>query len=154
MRRSIAALALGLILVSCGGRETTIVPLPDAPEGAVRDFMNAVRDNDLKTMANVWGSRRGPASTYMASQELEQRLTVMRVYLEHESYEIVPPRFSADASSNQREFGVRITRRGCTATVPFTLARYGDGWLISSVDLAAAGNPARSCTRLPSEPGR
>jgi hypothetical protein len=81
----------------------------------------------------------------MDGQELRQRLTVIQVYLDHESYEIVPPGLTAPGTDKAREFSVRITRKGCRPTIPFTLVQYREGWLVSEIDLAAAGNPARSC---------
>lgn len=145
MRRSIPGLTVALIFWACGGGQPETIPVPADPENAIRDFLGAVQSNDLATMANIWGTARGPASSYMKRPELEQRLSVIRAYLVHESYEVLPPGFGAAPSPQQRELSVRLTRRGCRPTVPFTLRRYGDGWLITSIDLAAAGNPARAC---------
>ena len=81
----------------------------------------------------------------MSPDEVERRLTVMRVYLEHEEYEILPPGAQPGNRDDQRVVRVQLRRRGCLPVLPFTLTRYGDGWLVSNVDLAAGGNPARTC---------
>jgi hypothetical protein len=149
-----AALALGSVLACGGGRETLA---PSSPEAAVRTFMNAVRANSLSTMGELWGSARGPARSYMPAGELEQRLIVIRTYLEHESFEILEPQSALPRAPNQRIVEVRLTRKGCRPVVPFTLIPYKGGWLISNIDIAAAGNPARSCPQVPGpslgEPG-
>ncbi|NIM48468.1 MAG: hypothetical protein GTN62_02135 [Gemmatimonadales bacterium] len=140
-------LAVALTVVSCGGPRP---PAPADPEAAVRAFLGAVRANSLVAMGEIWGGSRGPASAYMDPAELEQRLTVMRIYLEHEQYEILPPGESGITGDRSRERIVRVqlTRKGCTPVVPFTVVKWRDGWLVSNFDIAAAGNPARSC-----EPG-
>lgn len=139
---SIATVAATLI-TACGGGYPA--PSPVEPENTVRAFLNAVKGNSLRAMGDLWGTSGGPASRSMGAQELEQRLTVMRIYLEHERYEIVP---ATDAlrTRGKEVVRVRLTRKGCTPVVPFTLVRYRGGWLISEVDLAAAGNPQRVCT--------
>ncbi len=155
MRRSIPTLALALIIGACGGKDTTTVPTPIDPESAIQGFMGAVRAQDLRGMANLWGTSKGPASKTMKSEELRRRLSVIQVYLVHDSFEILPAIVST-TDGGKRDFVVRITRRGCTPSIPFSLVRYGGGWLVNSVDLAAAGNPARECSRVrrPSTTGR
>jgi hypothetical protein len=124
MYRRNTTLALLLLLVGCGGGGASTIPVPDEPEAAIRGFMEAVRGNDLNVMAGLWGSSRGLALNYMDGQELRQRLTVIQVYLDHESYEIVPPGLTAPGTDKAREFSVRITRKGCRPTIPFTLVQY------------------------------
>lgn len=155
MRRSIPTLALALIIGACGGKDTTTVPTPVDPESAIQGFMGAVQAQDLRRMANLWGTSKGPASKTMEGEELRRRLSVMQVYLAHDSFEILPP-IVGTSDGGKRDFVVRIVRKGCTPSVPFTMVRYGEGWLVNSVDLAAAGNPARECPRVrqPSTTGR
>ncbi len=107
--------------------------------------MNAVRANSLMAMGDLWGSDRGRAKNYMNPDEVERRLTVMRIYLENEEYEILAPGAQLGLKENQRVVRVQLTRMGCRPVVPFTVTRFGNGWLVSNVDLAAAGNPARAC---------
>lgn len=141
----VSALALLISCAACGASKTATVPVPEEPEVTLRAFMTAVQANDLRAMSNLWGSSKGPASSYMDRSQLEQRLTIIQVYLATEQYEILPPGLSAHPGSQERAFSVRLTRRGCTATVPVTLVRYQQGWLVSAIDLASAGNPARAC---------
>jgi len=134
--------------VSCGsGRSTSNQPPPADPEATVRSFLYAVSSNSIAGMGQLWGTSRGPAAEHMDRTPLEQRLTVIRIYLEHEEFSIVPgdPVAGANLEAGERAVFVRLTRKGCTPTVPFTLVPYRNGWLIRSIDLAAAGNPSRRC---------
>jgi hypothetical protein len=122
------------------------MPAPSDPEAAVRSFLTAVHENSLVAMGRLWGSaEHGPAAGFMDREELEQRLTVIQRYLVHERFEVLPPDANSLQPDGQREVRVRLTRMGCTPVVPFKLSRWRSGWLITSIDLGAAGNPARPC---------
>ncbi len=133
-----------LVLAACG--RTSTVPPPVSPEAAVRGFLDAVHANSLSTMAELWGSSRGPARGYMKRDELEQRLTIIRTYLRHDKFTILESQGVASKVGNERTVRVRLERNGCVPVVPFTVAPYQGGWLVSNIDLAQAGNPARRCT--------
>jgi len=45
--------------------------------------MAAVKANDQRRMGDLWGSERGPASSWMKSDDLKQRLAVFQIYLNH-----------------------------------------------------------------------
>ncbi len=141
-------IALSTSFVACSSRSGGAgVPPPVDPEAAVRSFLAAVSANSITGMGQLWGTTEGPAVGNMDQAELEQRLTVVRIYLEHEQFAIVPgdPVAGVNIEAGERAVFVRLTRRGCTPTVPFTLVPYGGGWLIRSIDLASAGNPSRRC---------
>jgi len=108
--------------------------------------MSAVNANSLVAMGEVWGTERGPAVSYMDREVLEKRLTIIRSYLVHDSYELLEASASAlGMTSDRRVVQVRLVRQGCTPTVPFTVVRSGSGWLVSDIDLSAAGNPQARC---------
>ena len=139
---------LSAVTISCGSRGGgSNVPPPADPEATVRSFLNAVRANSIAGMALLWGTSNGPASENLDRVTLEQRLTVIRIYLEHEEFTIVPgdPVAGVDVEAGERAVFVQLSRRGCTPTVPFTLVPHRGGWLVRDIDLAAAGNPSRSC---------
>lgn len=143
--RATLALAAMMLLVACGGPATG-GPAPVSPEAAVRSFLNGVKANNLSVMGESWGSNRGPASSYMERAELEQRLTVIRAFLAHEKFEIMGSQPGlTPANEQKRVVQVRLTRRGCEPVVPFTVIPYRGGWLVSDIDLSAAGNPQRPC---------
>ncbi|MDH4043517.1 MAG: hypothetical protein OEY20_11610 [Gemmatimonadota bacterium] len=141
----LAFLALILASSACGGKRVDPMGLPTEPVAAVRQFMEGVRANDLAVMGGVWGSSKGPATAWMNSEELQKRLMVVRSYLSHETYGIEPGGALPGNSSGERMVRVRLNRRGCAPVVPFTTLQYRGRWLVSAIDLEAAGNPARPC---------
>jgi hypothetical protein len=130
---------------ACGGRQVVTTSPSGSPEASVRAFLNAVKSSDMPAMRDLWGSERGPASSYLSKEEVEQRLTVIRTYLEHESFEFDQPNVAAPGISEQRIVRVRLNRKGCRPVVPFTTVLWKSSWLVKDISLADAGNPARSC---------
>jgi hypothetical protein len=142
LKSSVLAVTL-LTLPACAARQGAPGGA-GGPEQTVAAFLDAVRSNSIGTMAAYWGTSAGPASNSMPRDELEKRLTVMRVYLAHERYEFVSSDL-APGESNRRTVRARLTRSSCTPVVPFTLVRYRQGWLVENVDLTAVGNPTQVC---------
>ena len=146
--RLVNVIVLSAMLVSCSPRGGSAgIPSPVDPEVTVRSFLNAVRASSIAGMGQLWGTSKGPASANMDRATMEQRLTVMRIYLEHEDFTIVSgdPVAGVNIEAGERAVFVQLSRRGCMPTVPFTLVPYGGGWLIRSIDLEAVGNPSRRC---------
>lgn len=141
-----AGLAISVVLsaIGCGGGQTGAAA-PIDPEATVRQFMNAIKANSLTGMAELWGTSKGRASERMDHGEMDKRLTVIKSYLVHDSFEFQPRNMLSATSTNQRVLDVKITRKACTPVVPFTVVRWRNGWLVQDIDLSAAGNPARPC---------
>ena len=140
----VALIVMGVACSATGGAGS---PQPANPEATVIEFLSAVRNQDMGAMERLWGSSAGLAADQMDAQVLQQRLTVTRIYLEHEEYAIVPqPRdMWVEKRSDEQVVYVRLTRKGCTPVVPFTVAPYRGAWLVRYIDLEAAGNPERRC---------
>lgn len=146
----IFALSAAAIALGCTTTTTTNVPSQSGrgdPALTLQHFMEAVNADDLNTMGELWGTRDGKASDRMAGTELQQRLTVMQIYLSHESFEVLPPDPGQTVGAPQGEahFRVRLLRKNCKPEVPVTLVPYRTGWLVKSIDLTQAGNPERTC---------
>jgi hypothetical protein len=123
------------------------------PSAVVAEFLAEVKENDLGAMGSLWGSKRGPASSYLDQEVLRKRLTVIAAYLQHDSYEFAQPEALAIAGQEEsRGVAVRLLRSGCRAVVPFTLVPWSGRWLIENIDLAPIGNPARTCPQAQQEP--
>lgn len=143
--RSIALLTIALT-VACGPGGSSNAVAPADPHAAVGEFLDAVKANNLGAMGDRWGTARGPASRTMDREELRKRLTVIQIYLRHDMFEFVPGNelgiVSADGS---RTVQVRMIRMGCVAVVPFRVVPWSGRWLVTDIDLAPIGNPARVC---------
>ena len=105
--------------------------------------MQAVADSDLAKMATLWGTSSGPAAKTRQPSDYERRIAIMQSYLRNDSFRIAS---DVPETPNRRMLQVQIKRQACSWTVPFTAIKLGDGsWLVTQVDLTAAGNPARPC---------
>jgi hypothetical protein len=133
-----------LALAACGGGGSsgTVEPAK-TPTGVVESFMQAVADSNLSRMAELWGSSGGPAAKTKQPADYERRIAVMQAYLRNESHKVLPA--APSASADRQDVQVEIRRELCTWTVPFTVIKAGEGWLVNQVDLTKAGNPARPC---------
>jgi hypothetical protein len=137
------AAALALAACSSGGAANQVHPANTAA-AAVQNFMKAVADSNLTTMAGLWGTARGPAAKTRQPPDYERRVAVMQAYLNHDDFRILSD--SPDGSQTRHAMQVQIRRRACTWDIPFTVIQLTDGtWIINQVDLATAGNPAKPC---------
>jgi hypothetical protein len=133
------------LLAGCGGSSApdSVRPTHSAKD-AVEGFMQAVADSNLTAMANVWGTAAGPAGRTRQPPDYERRIAIMHAYLRNESHRIVSD--TPDATGARHALQVEIRRQLCAWVVPFTAIRLGDGsWIVSQVDVTAAGNPAQPC---------
>jgi hypothetical protein len=136
---------LAAVLAGCGGGSApaTVAPTHTA-KGAVDRFMQAVADSNLDQMANLWGTTAGPAAKTRQPPDYERRVAIMHAYLRNESHRIMTDTPEGDA---RHTLQVEIRRQLCSWVVPFTTVKVSDGtWVVSQVDLTAAGNPSRPCT--------
>ena len=134
------------LAVACGGGPPapgTTHPV-GSPEAVVTQFLRAVADSNITGITELWGTERGPASVTRQPDEYRRRAVIIQSYLRHDSARIVS-QVPGAADPASRDLIVEIARRGCVKRVPFTTVPYQGGWLVSSVDLNAAGNPARGC---------
>lgn len=133
-----------LLVAACGGGSAPQAQPATSASGAVQSFMQAVADSNLVKMASLWGTASGPASKTNQPPDWQRRIAIMQAYLRNDSFRITADVPEADES--RRGLLVEIRRRSCTWTVPFTTVKIRDGsWIVTQLDLAAAGNPARPC---------
>ncbi len=139
--------ATALLLLACGGKSTSSVQPAKSATAAVQGFMQAVADSNISKMASLWGTPSGPAAKTHQPQDWERRVAIMQAYLKSDSY-----RVTSDVAQSEvrRALQVEIRRQTCTWSVPFGAVKTADGsWLVTQVDLAQAGNPARPCDEGP-----
>jgi hypothetical protein len=132
------------LLAACGGGGSSAPVQPaKTASAAVQGFMQAVADSNLDKMAALWGTASGPAAKTRQPKDYERRIAIMRAYLRNDSF-----RLTSDVAegADRRAVRVQLRREVCTWNVPFVAVKTTDGsWLVTQVDLAAAGNPARPC---------
>jgi hypothetical protein len=83
--------AAAVLLAACssGSGGTSQVPPANTASAAVQNFMKAVADSNLTSMANLWGTSRGPAAKTREPSDFERRVAVMQAYLSHDDYRIL-----------------------------------------------------------------
>lgn len=137
---------VALSALACGGG-TAPTPVPQSLQQTLAQFMAAVKANDLKRMGELWGSDRGPASTWMKSDALKERLTVMQKYLDHVGYRVIEGPQGVQGHDNEQTFRVEIQRaNSCTVVFPIDLVRSkGGGWVVNDVHLADLSTPGSTC---------
>ena len=155
-RRLAPAVLLVLAGLGCGSRRAATVS-PQTLNDALVQFLNAVKANDITRMGNLWGSDRGPASTYMSGDRLKKTLQTIHVYWDHEGYRIIegpmparplnPTYKNVPSADRLRDFRVELQRaNGCVIVIPITLVRTNQGsWLVYDVHFESGGNPAVPC---------
>lgn len=133
------------VLTACGGGAGAPAAQPaSSAADAVRSFMQAVADSNIDRMASLWGTANGPASKTKQPPDYQRRVAIMQAYLRNQSFRITSDVPQPDES--RRALQVEIKRDTCTWSVPFVAIKSANGaWLVTQVDLAAAGNPARPC---------
>jgi hypothetical protein len=133
-----------LLLAACSGSSAPPVQPASSASGAVQSFMQAVADSNVVKMANLWGTASGPAAKTNQPPDWQRRIAIMQAYLRNDSFRITSD--VPEADENRRALQVEIRRRTCTWSVPFTAIKIrGGSWIVTQLDLAAAGNPARPC---------
>ena len=116
--------------------------------------MDAVKSKDLTRMGELWGSDRGPASTYMEREHLKRTLTTIQIYLDHTGYRVIEGPFQAQplnptyknvpSMDRLRDFRVELQRAHCNLVFPVTMVRTHDGgWLVYDVHVEALSTPGR-----------
>jgi hypothetical protein len=133
-----------IVLAACGGGGSSAPVEPArSATAAVQSFMQAVADSNLTKMATLWGTTNGPAAKTKQPPDYQRRIAIIQAYLRNESFRITSDVPQGEA---RRGLQVQIRRQSCTWNVPFVAVKTGDGsWLVNSVELTAAGNPARPC---------
>ena len=141
----------------CGGAQHPGALTPQTPNEALSKFMDAVKANDLTRMGNLWGSERGPASTYMDKNNLKRQLTTIQIYWNHTGYRVIEGPLAAQplnptfknvpSPDRMRDFRIDLQRsNGCSQAAPITVVRTNSGgWLVYDVHLEAAGSPGGRC---------
>lgn len=144
------------LVVGCGGGGSTASPAPastsDSPEAAVKNFMQAIADSNITRMSQLWGTAKGPAGQTKKPDDYEKRMVITQLYLRGAPYRIirVDP---VTADPTRQVVTIDLNRGECTKTVPVTVVKSGNDWIVNQIDLNLAGTPQRPCDpSVPEEP--
>jgi len=109
--------------------------------------MAAVKDNNIERMGTLWGSERGPATNWMKSDQLRERLSVVQKYVDHAGYRVIEGPLAVPGHENMKGFRVELQRQGgCTVVFPIDLVHTkSGGWVVNDVHLGSIPTPGLSC---------
>jgi hypothetical protein len=98
------------------------------PREAVQKFMAAGKAQDLQAMADIWGSKAGPARSTMPKEELEKRVIYLLRCLRHDSFSILS---ETPVAGGDRQYEVQV-RRGTLSPSSSFVATPGpkDRWYV------------------------
>lgn len=131
-------LAAVALLAGCGsgGSATASAAASPGPVLAVERFLQAANANDLKTMAQLFGTADKTIVELEGESTAEQRMHVLASLLRHDDFmvrgqETVPGRIH-DATTLM----VELEQGGRRVVVPHLVVRKnGGGWIIEKIDV-------------------
>jgi hypothetical protein len=136
-----AALLLGvLVLVSACGRGGPPALAPDPGFAAaltVERFLRAANQNDLDTMASLFGTRDGAISRSWSKREQDERMFLLASLLRHTDYTVLGEQIVPGRREEATQLNVRLVVGQGPVQVPFTLVRARNQWLVEKVDIEA-----------------
>jgi hypothetical protein len=139
--RSARLLAVGalVLLPSCGGSAQPQQAQPVvAPAMTIERFLRAVNQNDLDTMARLFGNRDGSVSRAWSKKEVDDRMFLMASILRHSDYTIGPEQIVPGRRGEAAQFAVTlVVQNNRRVQVPFTLVRSqrDTEWLIEDIPI-------------------
>jgi hypothetical protein len=138
---SIVTLGVLVLLPACVTKPvqptaTAQAPQPVvAPTMTIERFMRAVNQNDLNTMARLFGTRDGPINRAWPAKEVDERMRLLATVLRHNDYAIGQEDIVPGRRSEATQFTVNVTVGQRVVPVPFVLVRSAQApeWLIENI---------------------
>jgi hypothetical protein len=108
-----------------------------APTMTIERFLRAVNQNDIDTMARLFGTREGPIQLTWGRKEIDDRMVLLASVLRHSDYAIGSEEMVPGRRNEATQFTVNIVLRDRTVQVPFTLVRSirEPEWLIENIGI-------------------
>src|SRR2546429_6967822 len=100
--------ALGALACGGGGSRT---PAPQSLNETLAQFLSAVKANDAKRVATLWGTERGPAADWMKAEELSQPVAGIQRYLNNSGDRVGEGPLPGPGRGNPRGFRVEVPGR-------------------------------------------
>ena len=133
-----AGLLFGIVLFTAcsGSAPRTQVDASFAPAMTVERFLRATNQNDLDTMAALFGTRDGSIARTWSQQEIDDRMVLFASVLRHTDYTIASEQLVAGRRDEATQLNVQMVIRSDTVMVPFTLVRTAQqNWLIEQIGI-------------------
>jgi hypothetical protein len=132
------AVAALLLLPSCGNPRPQTPQTVVAPTMTIERFLRAVNQNDLDTMARLFGNRDGSVTRSWTKKEVDDRMFLMASVLRHTDYTIGPEQIVPGRRDEAALYNVTLVfDNNRRVQLPFTLVRSqrAPEWLIEDIPL-------------------
>lgn len=106
----------------------------------IEQFLRAVNAKDLDTMARLFGTRDGSILSRDPKQQVEDRMFALASIMEHQDYSIEGGEIVPGRRDEATQVFVRMSVRGGSVKVPFTMVWSMDSWMIEQIGLEAITN--------------
>jgi len=143
--RALAALCLTTIALSTACVTKTVMPENVAPSSAaggvaatmtIERFLKAVNQNDIDTMASLFGTRDGSVTKTWSKKEVDTHMFLISSILRHADYNIAGEQIVPGRRDEATQYNVRMMIKRDTTIVPFVVVRSkSQAWLIESICL-------------------
>ena len=133
-----AGLMIGLVLFSAcaGSAPRTGMSSSVGPALTIERFLAATNQNDLDTMASLFGTRDGSVTRTWSQKEIDERMLIFASVLRHTDYTIAGEEVVAGRRDEATQLNVDMVIQGDTVQVPFLLVRTGgQDWLIENIGI-------------------
>lgn len=139
-------IAYGVALVATLGatacvKEQVIVSGSVGPSLVVEQFVRAAGAKDYAAMGRLFGTKEGPIASKESRSYVEQRMATIAAVLRHQDFELMGEESVPGRMTEATKLTVRMTVDGRAFTVPYTLVRYKDGWLVEQIGLEVLTAP-------------
>lgn len=115
-----------------------------APAMIIERFLRAANQNDLDTMASLFGTSDGSISRSWPRKEADERMFLLASLLRHTDYTIAAERIVPGRREEATQIDVRLVVATGPVQVPFTMVRTRDRqWLIEQVGIERVTHPGR-----------
>lgn len=141
-----ATIAYAVALVAMLGatacvKEQIIASGSVGPSLVVEQFLRATAAKDYAAMGRLFGTREGPISSKESRSYVEQRMATIAAVLRHHDFELQGEQSVPGRMTEATKLMVGMTVDGKSYTVPYTLVRYKDGWLVEQIGLEVLTAP-------------
>lgn len=138
MRRTLTLTLMLVVVGMAACHKATGGPLAgaDASDAAVRQFLFAVKSQDLQALSAVWGNDVSPVRERMDQKQVERRSLIMMCHLRHDESRIGPAQASEAGRVLHR---VDLTQGAKRASPVFKTVRNKTTgrWFVEDFDLVA-----------------
>ncbi|CAN5862757.1 hypothetical protein BH23GEM9_BH23GEM9_09980 [soil metagenome] len=134
-----------VMLSACAGRsQQSSITGSLAPTMTIERFLRAANQNDLDTMAGLFGTRDGAVTRTWSRKEIDDRMFLFASLLRHSDYTVASEQIVPGRRDEATQFTVRMVLQHGPVPVPFTMVRTrNDQWLIEEIGIEAITHPNR-----------